>query len=240
MSQADASNFERTRTLGKELSAELAGSDFLGRWISHHVSELIVRADTASGADKVAAEREAADAIFKLWARRRDLPTGRQPLESFEPVFTALRRLSQSSSPWSFYRFFQEGEEPTDGETAGEPLLAAALNFEEQVRDVVAAAVIVAAQEAADREADWLKVSQHLAEDQERKSLRLLSSLQRAAWRKSHNTGNTTEEDEEDVDLGPGADSGLDNLRLALDAAIGSMGRIRAALDETSDRTPDA
>jgi hypothetical protein len=239
MSQADASTFERTLTLGKELAAELSDSNVLGRWMSHHVSELIIRAETVTGGDKVAAEHEAAEAILKLWAHRKDLPTSRYPLESFEPVFAALNRLGQSNSAWSFYRLFEDGEKPSDRETVRVPILAAALNSEEEVRDVVTAAVIVAAHEATDREAGWLKVSEHLAEDQERTSLRAIRSLQQAVLRKSHNTGNTTEEDEQDVDLGPDAENELDSLRSALDKAIESMSQFRNALEEVSDETND-
>ncbi|MFE7891140.1 hypothetical protein [Streptomyces sp. NPDC057412] len=168
MNPEDAANFERTLELGKEIAASLPDHDVLGRWMAHHIGDLITHAETASDAEADDVRRETATAVLALWNHRAALPISRPPLDTFEPVFTALERLSEPQAPWDFYRMFPRGSEPSEEDLVAAPLLRMALNLEEIVRRVVRTIVTVAAREASDREAKWLRLSDHVEDDEQR------------------------------------------------------------------------
>jgi hypothetical protein len=63
---------------------------------------------------------------------------------------------------------FPSGRAPSEDDMVGTPLLRVALSLEETVRKVVGEIVALAAQEAAGKEAKWLKLSDHLEEDEQR------------------------------------------------------------------------
>ena len=90
---APATNYEQILALGKELSDQLDPHDILGRWMSHHIAELVFRADEAVGDAKQPAQQAAADAIMTLWGKRDGVPWRQKPHRDFERIFAALERL---------------------------------------------------------------------------------------------------------------------------------------------------
>lgn len=151
MTPEDAANFDRTLELGKEIATGLSDHDVLGRWMAHHIGDLIIRAETAPEAEADEIRRETATAVLALWNHRATLPIPSPPLGAFEPVFRALERLSEPQEPWDFYRMFPPGREPGNDDMVATPLLRIAPVREETVRRVVREIVVVAAGEAADR-----------------------------------------------------------------------------------------
>lgn len=172
-------SFEKTLSLGRQIAEELDDSDVLGRWMAHHISDLITRAEAAEGDTDAEELRNAATkSILELWSHRAALATrGDKPLATYDPIFTALTRLSEPQEPWRFYGLFPPGDEPDDADMVGAPLLRVAMTLEDIIRDVVRQVVVVAAEEAADREATWVALSEHLIEDDQRSVLRKLRQL---------------------------------------------------------------
>ncbi|MFJ2769195.1 hypothetical protein [Streptomyces sp. NPDC087300] len=233
MTPEDAASFERTLELGKGIADSLAQSDVLGRWMAHHIGDLIVRAENATGAEADGVRCEAMTAILALWNHRTAFPSPTPPLGAFEPVFKALERLSEPQHPWSFYRMFPSGGEPSEDDMVGAPLLRVALSLEETVRGVAGEIVALAAQEAADKEAKWLQLSEHLEPDEQRVArdalLRLARTLQAYT-------------DGEDGD--PAAGAGLPKLIAALQGAESQLAEARRVLEDglpamPSERDPD-
>lgn len=75
--------------------------DTLGRWMAHHIAELILRAEGTKGAvGRTKAEREAAQAILALWSHRAGIDRI-NPLAGLRPVLSVLRTLSQEKPPWA-------------------------------------------------------------------------------------------------------------------------------------------
>lgn len=179
MTPEDAKSFERTLELGKAIADNLSQSDVLGRWMAHHISDLIIQAENTTGAEANRIRREATTAILALWNHRAAFSSPAQPLDAFEPVFRALERLSEPHDPWSFYRMFPPGHEPSEDDMVAAPLLRIALSLEETVRGVTGEIVALAAQEAADKEAKWLKLSEHLEADEQRAARDTLLRLAR-------------------------------------------------------------
>ncbi|MFE7794945.1 hypothetical protein [Streptomyces sp. NPDC057460] len=66
MTPEDAASFEQTLELGKEIAAVLSDHDVLGRWMAHHISDLINRAETAPEAEADGIRRETVAAVLTL------------------------------------------------------------------------------------------------------------------------------------------------------------------------------
>ena len=91
--------------LVKELELE-SNNDTLGRWMAHHLAELLKRAEKASGKEKDALQRECADLIIRLWTCRTSLPTAHRPLQSFESIMKAIECL-RGDTP-AYFRDFRD------------------------------------------------------------------------------------------------------------------------------------
>lgn len=177
MSQEDAENFERTLELGKQIAHDLSDSDILGRWMAHHISDLIVRAESAPEQQSHELRQQTTDTILRLWAQRATVPFEDSPTAALDAVAKAVQRLGDDK-PWSFYNMFNRGDQPDSDDMATVTMLKIALELEETVRDVVQHLVVLAAKEAEGRQSKWLRLTEHLAEDDERELLRRLRSLE--------------------------------------------------------------
>ena len=94
-------------------------------------------------------------------------------MHAFERVFLALDRLAEPQDPWRFYRPFPEGAEPSPEDVISSTLLSLALDVEDSAREIVRALIAEAAAAALDREAQWVRLGESLAEDEERQAIRL-------------------------------------------------------------------
>jgi hypothetical protein len=145
--------------------------------MAHYIAEQITAAESAGESDREASEQAAAESILALWQRRAGLPGDRPPMHAFERVFLALDRLADPQDPWRFYRPFPEGTEPSPEDVISSTLLSLALNVEDSAREIVRALVTEAAATALDREAQWVRLSENLAEDEERRAIQHLERL---------------------------------------------------------------
>lgn len=75
----------------------------LERWLAHHLAELMVEAERATGPAKAEAEARAVDLILRLWAKRRDLPAAADPLGDYREAIAVLSRLMPDRNPWAAY-----------------------------------------------------------------------------------------------------------------------------------------
>jgi hypothetical protein len=102
--------------LGEHLVRELGfkdGVDTLGRWMSHHLAELIDETKNGTTAAKrTEASRQATETILKIWEHRRSLPGRSYPLAPFNEILSVLHRLRPEANPFGIYR--QYGDTKTD------------------------------------------------------------------------------------------------------------------------------
>ena len=175
--------------LGKAIAETLDRSDFLGRWMAHYIAQQITDAESADPAERASKEQAAAESILALWQRRSGLPADQPPMNSFERVFTALDRLAGPQDPWSFYRTFPAHAEPGEEDIVSSILLRLALDLEDSARGAVRALVAEAAATSLDREAEWVRLSANLAEDEERKAIQLLKRLTEQSDGQPENAG---------------------------------------------------
>ena len=98
--------------LGKHLVHELGfehehGNDTLGRWMAHHLSELIIAAENdPSAAMRSKARKEAVQTIIKIWEHRADLPGNAYPLAPYKHVLQILDRLRPAENPFLFLNHY--------------------------------------------------------------------------------------------------------------------------------------
>jgi hypothetical protein len=97
MKMDNSEQSEKILDLGRLLVKELGldpGVDTLGRWMAHYIAEKIHRVEKLPrGKKKAEAERECCDLILKIWEHRSQLPNGKRPFESFEPILKVLEGL---------------------------------------------------------------------------------------------------------------------------------------------------
>lgn len=89
---------EDVLSLGRRIACEIGAQDdrnTLGRWLAHHLAELIGAAET----DIAAADR-AVDTILRIWAQREDLPGRAYPPNRLSEAIQVLGRLSPDANPW--------------------------------------------------------------------------------------------------------------------------------------------
>lgn len=107
-----------TIKLGQKLVAELGleeSADTLGRWMAHHVGQLIEEAKTATGEQKQSAEARLREMIPALWTRRRDRSPNARDMTSLEAVRRTIQSLDPSA-PSPHYAELRELDEVLDAD----------------------------------------------------------------------------------------------------------------------------
>lgn len=78
--------------------------DTLGRWMAHHVAELIEEAENASTAAKrLKARKDATKTILEIWEHRAALAGGAYPLEKYKEILILLDRLRPTNDPFQHF-----------------------------------------------------------------------------------------------------------------------------------------
>lgn len=94
--------------LGKLLVKELGlenSVDTLSRWMAHYLADKISLIERLpDGKEKKNAQKECFEVILKLWENRWELPSGRRPLENFEPILNVLEKINPEKEEPFFYR----------------------------------------------------------------------------------------------------------------------------------------
>ena len=155
--------------LGKRIVVELTvpeTSDTLGRWMAHHVAEMMDDTQRSTGPERAAKEVACADVIFKLWAHRRAWSNGPGPLGDFEPVFRALERLDpKAATPRYFARVRLAMEKEPDTEAAEEEKpkttnwLEVASTLDDTARALIRYCLARAIEHTAGRSEEWLNLA---------------------------------------------------------------------------------
>jgi hypothetical protein len=91
--------------LGIHLVRELELEDTcntLGRWMAHHLAEVMDEIKNAkTDEDRSASTERATNLILALWKQRRTLPGGGDPLATYRDVLPTLKLLNADASKWS-------------------------------------------------------------------------------------------------------------------------------------------
>ena len=94
---------ELGRYLVHELEFDHAGNT-LGRWMAHHLAELIHAAENAeTPEDRLRAQAQATETILKIWEYRTALPGRAYPLAPYQDILQVLNRLRPGDNPFSYF-----------------------------------------------------------------------------------------------------------------------------------------
>lgn len=92
--------------LGQHLVRELGFEDrgeTLGRWMAHHLAELLDQAENAkTAAERAKARKKATVTILKVWEHRTLLPGKAYPLAPYRDVLAVLARLRPDDNPFRY------------------------------------------------------------------------------------------------------------------------------------------
>jgi hypothetical protein len=148
--------------LGRKLVEELGleeSTDTLGRWMAHHVADLITRTEKVPQDEKISVERECFSSILTLWKHRSELPSGKRPFEELEPVFRAVESLDPENDTPRYYRMTQ----PSKGEAADtseqEKWLSLVDGLDHSAKVLIGYCLTEAAGAALDKSKEWVKLA---------------------------------------------------------------------------------
>jgi hypothetical protein len=86
------------------------GVDTLGRWMAHHLAELIDAAENgATAAERLRARKSATETILKIWEHRTALPGKAYPLASCKDALQVLDRLRPDDNPFRYFSHYAQG-----------------------------------------------------------------------------------------------------------------------------------
>jgi hypothetical protein len=81
------------------------GVDTLGRWMAHHLAELLAEVENCHKAsDRRAAERRAMSAILRIWEHRQQLPGTAYPLSEYRKATEVLAAIHVQSNRFGLGR----------------------------------------------------------------------------------------------------------------------------------------
>ncbi|GAA1526244.1 hypothetical protein [Brevibacterium permense] len=140
--------------LGKSLANALDNSDIIGRWMAHHIADLITRSEAQPDDQDLA--RETREVILKLWEHKAGGRFIRTPFEYVQPILAALARLEPDPPPWAHFRTFPARDLPSNDDLSHYPVLEAAGDMDREFGHLVRMAVAFAGRAALEREEPWV------------------------------------------------------------------------------------
>lgn len=146
--------------LGRKLVDELGlepSVDTLGRWMAHHVADLITRCEAEDGEDKESAKKECFDAILTLWTHRSELPNGKRPFEDLEPIVRAVASLDPEDETPRYFRQARPPKGKDEEESEAESWLKLVDGLDYSAKLLIGYCLAQAANSAIDKSKEWVK-----------------------------------------------------------------------------------
>lgn len=160
---ANSARFEQVLALGHRLVEELRlerSGDTLGRWIAHHIADLISTAEATEKKERELAQDRCFKAILELWKHRADLPNGQRPFETMEPIARAIKSLDPDDPTPRYFNLGRtvknEGEEKSDSDK----WLEAAISLDFSAKVLIGYCLWQAAQAALDKSEEWVNLAE--------------------------------------------------------------------------------
>ncbi|MCK1505679.1 AVAST type 3 anti-phage proein Avs3b [Bradyrhizobium sp. 18] len=155
---------EKLIDLGNRIIRELSiDSDILGRWMAHYLAELITEAETANSDERPAKMEKCHEVILNLWKHRYELPNGKRPFESMEPILRALESLDPENT---FHRYFGTARHAVGPENEeARSWIEVADSLDSTARILVRYCLSQAALSAKEKTKEWLALAEAVDAD---------------------------------------------------------------------------
>lgn len=148
--------------LGRKLVEELGLEetvDTLGRWMAHHIADLITKSENTTGDEKRAVERECFAAILALWRHRSELPNRKRPFKDLEPVMRAIESLDPENDTPRYYRAARPPKDGTAETSEQEKWLSLVDGLDYSAKALIGHCLAEAAGAALDKSKEWVKLA---------------------------------------------------------------------------------
>lgn len=149
--------------LGRKLVDELGlepSVDTLGRWMAHHIADLITRAEGAIEEEKWATKKACFDTILTLWKHRAELPNGRRPFEDLEPVIRAIESLDPDDDTPRYFRSIQSPQRQGKEKSEVDQWLDMVRGLDYSAKILIGYCFAEAARTAVDKSEKWVKLAE--------------------------------------------------------------------------------
>ncbi|MCY4642345.1 MAG: hypothetical protein OXC41_06580 [Gammaproteobacteria bacterium] len=154
--------------LGELLVEELQlgqSVDTLGRWMAHHVAELMQDVEKSIGLKRTEAEDRCREAILSLWKHINNFPRGHRPLADIEPLVATIKALDPDNRE---YFYHSEAQSFLDNSTLSEETknwLELARELDYSARILIGMCLKKAASDIAQDKLDWFELAESLDAD---------------------------------------------------------------------------
>ena len=154
--------------LGKLLVEELQlnqSVDTLGRWMAHHIAEVMHEAEKATGRKRAEAEDRCRGAILALWEHVNDFPRGGRPLADIEPLIATIQALHPDNGAY-FYQ--SEAQSRLENSTLPEETISwlkLARGIDYSARLLIGMCLRKAANDIVQDKRDWFELAESLDAD---------------------------------------------------------------------------
>ena len=139
--------------------------DTLGRWMSHHIAEVMQDVEKSTGRERTEAEDRCREAILSLWKHVNDFPRGHRPLADIEPLLATIKVLDPDNREY-FYQ--SEAKSLLENSTLSEETkswLELARGIDYSARVLIRMCLKKAASDIAQDKLDWLELAESLDAD---------------------------------------------------------------------------
>ncbi len=117
--------------------------------MAHAIAEKIERVEKKQSDEKTTAINDCAALVLSVWSHRNELPNGKRPFESFEPIFRVLESLDEQSGRVRYFgMLYQAVPEPPE-QPATETWANRAKELDETARSVIKYCLVKAGEAAA-------------------------------------------------------------------------------------------
>lgn len=171
---AKSKQYKDVVKLGKLLVKELGlehSVDTLGRWMAHHISDLMASAETSEGPQKQEAEDRCRDAILALWKHSDVFQKSHTPLEETETLFATLRALDPENTAHFYYSGAQEHLEKCKLNEEPKKWLELSLGMDYTARLLLSMCLEEAAKDIMKNNEEWMELAKSLESDTPRSQL---------------------------------------------------------------------
>jgi len=161
---AKSKNYKSIIALGEKLVQELELSstvDTLGRWMTHHVAQLIHDAESLDKQpDKSVAEDRCRAAILELWTHIAVSALGPKLLDDVEPIVQTLNSLNPDHSAHYFYQNAQNAVDSSDLTEEAKSWLTISRGLDYTARLLIKFCLAKAAEETRNKNSEWIKLAE--------------------------------------------------------------------------------
>jgi hypothetical protein len=154
---------EKILALGRKLVEELGlepSVDTLGRWMAHHIAELMDRVKMATGEECIRAENRCFEAILNLWKHRSQLPNGKRPFADLEAIIRAVQSLDPNDETPRYFRAVRRGAKDEEENSKAQEWLNIAEGLDYSAKVLIRECLVEAARETADKSKEWVALAE--------------------------------------------------------------------------------